>query len=106
MILADPFLASQRLKIVELEAESRLPAIYPSRDFAESGGLLAYGPNYAELWRRAASYVNKILKGAKPKDLPMEQPAKFELVINLKTAKRIGLFVPREVAARADKLIQ
>lgn len=105
LVMVDPFLAGQRNRIVELEAKSRLPAVYPSRDFAESGGLLAYGPNYAELWRRAASYVNKILKGAKPKDLPMGQPAKFELVINLKTAKQIGLVIPPEVVARADKVI-
>jgi ABC-type uncharacterized transport system substrate-binding protein len=94
------------LRIAELAAKHGLPAIYDRRDFAEVGGLLSYGTNVADLDRRVAAYVDKILKGAKPADLPVEQPTKFELVINLKAAKQIGLTIPPNVLAKADKLIR
>ena len=84
----------------------RLPAIYETREFAEAGGLLAYGPSLPDIWRRAADYVDSILKSAKPADLPVEQPTKFELVINLKTAKALGLTIPQSILIRADEVIQ
>ena len=93
-------------KIVELAAKNRLPAVYHSSQFIEPGGLMFYGVNALDLYRRAATYVDKILKGAKPADLPVEQPTKFEFVINLKTAKQIGLTIPPNVLARADKVIK
>jgi len=95
-----------RARIVDFAAKSRLPAMYPDREFAEVGGLMSYGPNFADLFRRAATYVDKILKGVKPADLPVEQPTKFELVINLKTAKQIGVTIPQTVLYRADKVIR
>ena len=87
-------------------AKNRLPAIFGVADIAEAGGLMSYGPDYTEHFRRLAIYVDKILKGAKPADLPVEQPTKFEFVINLKTAKQIGLTIPPNVLARADKVIR
>jgi putative ABC transport system substrate-binding protein len=93
-------------RIVDFAAKSRLPAMYPDSEFVEVGGLMSYGPNFADLFRRAATYVDKILKGAKPADLPVEQPMKFEFVINLKTAKQIGLIVPQSMLYRADKIIK
>jgi ABC-type uncharacterized transport system substrate-binding protein len=93
-------------RIVDLAAQHRLPAMYDVRGFAELGGLLAYGPSVLELFRRAALYVDRILKGAKPADLPLEQPTKFELVINLKTAKALGVIVPPSLLSRADEIIQ
>ena len=106
LVLASPFLLSGRNQLVELAAKSRLPAIYPSGDYVDAGGLMSYGANITDLFRRAATYVDKILKGAKPADLPIEQPTKFELVINLKAAKQIGLTIPPNVLARADKVIK
>ena len=89
-----------------LAASSRLPAIYGLREFPDDGGLISYGPNFADLTRRSATYVDKILKGAKPSDIPVEQPTKFDLVINLTTAKTLGLDVPPMLLARADEVIE
>jgi putative ABC transport system substrate-binding protein len=97
---------SERRQLVNLAAKHRLPAVYAWREFADSGGLLAYGPNLEELNQRAARYVDKILGGAKPDDLPVEQPAKFDLVVNIKTAKALGIRIPQTVLLRADRLIQ
>jgi putative tryptophan/tyrosine transport system substrate-binding protein len=102
----DAMFVSQRARLVQLASQHRLPAIYEERQFAEVGGLMTYGPNAKANWRRAAAYVDKILKGAKPADLPVEQPTKFELVINLKTAKALGLTIPPSVLARADEVIE
>jgi putative ABC transport system substrate-binding protein len=101
-----PLTSDHRRRIVELAAQYRLPAMYEVRGFVESGGLMSYGPSIVEMYRRTAVYVAKILKGAKPADLPVEQPEKFELVINLKTAKALGLTIPQSVLGRADEVIQ
>ena len=93
-------------RIVELTAKSKLPAMYPDRVLVDAGGLMSYGPNFLEMFRRAATYVDKILKGAKPADLPVEQPKKFEFIVNLKAAQHIGLTIPPNVLARADKVIR
>jgi putative ABC transport system substrate-binding protein len=105
-ILPSPMFFIERRRLVDLAAKNRLPAVYPRREFVDSGGLMAYGPNGADMYRRAATYVDKILKGAKPGDLPVEQPTKFELVINLKTAKALGLTIPPALLGRADEIIQ
>ena len=99
-------LTDQRIRIAELAARNRLPTIRWDLPFAEAGGLMSYGPSSADMFRRSATFVDKILKGAKPADLPIEQPTKFELVINLKTAKQIGLTIPPNVLVRADRVIR
>jgi ABC-type uncharacterized transport system substrate-binding protein len=106
LMLQSPLFNSQRTQIAELAVKSRLPAIYGQPEYVEDGGLMTYGVSITDLFRRAATYVDKILKGAKPADLPVEQPTKFELVINLKAAKRIGLTIPPNVLARGDKVIK
>jgi putative tryptophan/tyrosine transport system substrate-binding protein len=106
LVLPDPVFFSQRKRIADFAARRHLPSSFLFREFAEAGGLLSYGPSITESYRRAASYVDKILKGAKPGDLPIEQPTKFELVINLKTAKQIGLTIPESVLFRADRVIK
>jgi len=106
LVLPDPLFFSQRKRIADFATRRHLPSSFLFREFAEAGGLMAYGPNITDSYRRAASYVDKILKGAKPGDLPVEQPTKFELVINLKTAKEIGLTIPQSILFRADKVIK
>ena len=106
MVLGSPLIGIHRRQILDLAAKSRLPAIYTVRESPDAGGLMSYGANFHELWRRAATYVDKILKGAKPGDLPVEQPTKFELVINLKTAKALGLTIPQSLLQRADQVIE
>jgi putative tryptophan/tyrosine transport system substrate-binding protein len=106
MVLGNPSLNAYRKQVIELVAKYRLPATYARPEYVEAGGLMIYSTNYPELFRRAATYVDKILKGAKPADLPVEQPKKFELIINLKAAKQIGLTIPPNVLARADRVIK
>jgi putative ABC transport system substrate-binding protein len=101
-----PLITNQQRQVLDFAAKNRLPAIYHTSEFVEAGGLMSYAPNYMDLWRRAATYVDKILKGAKPADLAVEQPKKFELIINLKAAKQIGLTIPQKVLARADRVVQ
>jgi len=105
-VVEDPLTITKRTQIVDFAAKSRLPAIYGVKEFVDAGGLMSYGVHLADLYRRAATYVDKILKGAKPADLPVQQPTKFEFVINLKTAKALGLTIPPSVLHRADELIQ
>jgi ABC-type uncharacterized transport system substrate-binding protein len=106
LVLASPIMNSQRTQIVELAVKNRLPAIYPFPEYVEAGGLLTYGTSFIDLSQRAATYVDKILKGTKPADLSVEQPTKFEMVINLKAGKQIGLTIPPNVLVRADKVIK
>ncbi len=106
LVMLSPLVTLHSKRVVELALQQRLPSMYPTRQFAEEGGVMAYGPLVGDLYRRAATYVDKILKGTKPADLPVEQPTKFELVINLKTAKHIGLNIPPNVLARADRVIK
>jgi putative tryptophan/tyrosine transport system substrate-binding protein len=106
LVLSSPVLNTQRTRVIDLGLKSKLPTIYNRQEYVEDGGLMTYSASIADLFRRAATYVDKILKGAKPADLPVEQPTKFELVINLKTAKQIGLTIPPNVLARADKVIK
>jgi putative tryptophan/tyrosine transport system substrate-binding protein len=106
LLLASPVYVSHREQLAELAVKNRLPAIYNRPEYVEDGGLMSYGPSLDDLFRRAATYVDKILKGTKPGDIPVEQPIKFELVINLKAAKQIGLTIPPNVLARADKVIR
>jgi len=105
-VTVNPLAISNRKLVADLAAKNRLPAIYPGEDFVHSGGLMSYGPDRAEPYKRVAVYVDKILKGAKSADLPVEQPTKFELVINLKTAKALGLTIPPIVLTRATRVIK
>ena len=105
-VLDDPVLATHRMTLIKLASKARLPAISGQRDFADEGGLMSYGANFGDLFRRSAGYTDKILKGAKPGDLPIEQPVKFELVFNLKTAKALGLVIPQSLLARADEVVR
>ena len=97
---------SQRGRIAQFAIESKLPSVYSFREYIEAGGLIAYTPNYDDLFRRAASYVDKILKGTKPGELPIEQPTRFHLLVNLKTARALGLKMPPTLLARADEVVQ
>jgi putative ABC transport system substrate-binding protein len=105
-VVPDRLLLAYRARIINYAATHRLPGIFPFREFAQEGGLMAYGPDYTDMFRRAATYVDRIFKGAKPADLPIEHPTKFELVINLKTAKALGLTIPPSLLQRADEVIQ
>src|SRR5262249_62143285 len=106
LIIVDPFTRQNRERILQFAAQRRLPAIYEAREFVEAGGLASYGPSLHAIQRRAADYIDKIFKGEKPGDLPVEQPSKFELLINLKTAKALGLTMPPSLLARADEVIE
>jgi ABC-type uncharacterized transport system substrate-binding protein len=106
IVLEDPLTYGIRRQICELAAKFRLPTIHGYKEFIEVGGLMSYGTDRRQLYRRAAEYVDKILKGARPGDLPVEQPTKFELVINLKTAKALGLTIPQSILVRADQIIE
>ena len=106
VVLGDPLTFRYATQVTALAAKHRLPASYLSRSFVTNGGLISYGPDFADLYLRAGGYVDKILKGAKPSDLPVEQPTKFELVVNMKTAKALGLTVPPALLASADEVIE
>jgi putative ABC transport system substrate-binding protein len=106
LVLSDAMLSSHRTRLADLAVRSRLPSAYAVRESVEAGGLMSYGPSFLDLYRRSAADVDKILKGAKPADLPVEQPTKFELVINLKTAKALGLTIPPSLLQRADQVIE
>jgi putative tryptophan/tyrosine transport system substrate-binding protein len=106
IVLPSAMLFAEHRRIVELAGKSRIPAMYQAREFVDAGGLMSYGANLPDLARRAAGYVDKILKGAKPSELPVEQPTKFELVVNLKTARELGLTIPREFLLIADEVIE
>jgi putative ABC transport system substrate-binding protein len=99
-------ITTQQRQVLDFALKNRLPAMYPASEFVEAGGLMSYAPNYEDLWRRAADFADKILKGTKPADLPVEQPKKFDFLVNLKTAKQIGLTIPQKMLERADKVIQ
>ena len=105
-VLPDRLLLAHRRRIVDFASNSRLPAMYPYREYVDAGGLMSYAPSNIDLFRGAAIYVDKILKGTKPADLPVQQPTRFELIINLKTAKALGLTIPKSVLIQADKLIE
>jgi putative ABC transport system substrate-binding protein len=101
-----PIINTQQRQVLDFAAKNWLPAMYHTSEWVEAGGLMSYAPNFRDLWRRAAGYVDKILKGAKPADLPVEQPTKFEFLVNLKSAKQIGLTIPSNVLARADRVLK
>ena len=102
----NPLITAQQRLVLDFAVKNRLPAIYPASEFVESGGLMSYAPNYSDLFRRAADFVDKILKGTKPGDIPVEQPTKFEFIVNLKAAKQIGVTIPPNLLARADRVIR
>ena len=106
MVLADRLLLAHRTRIVDFAAKRRLPGMYPFKEYVDAGGLMTYAPSTIDMFRGAAVYVDKILKGTKPADLPVQQPTRFELVINMKTAKALGLTMPQSVLIRADQVIQ
>jgi putative ABC transport system substrate-binding protein len=106
VVVPSPLFYSERRRLTELATLHRLPAIYEVKAFVDEGGLASYGPSFPEMFRRAATYVDKLLRGANPADLPMEQPTTFELVINLKTAKALGLTMPPSLLARADQVLE
>ena len=106
MTTADPLIHSYRTRIVDFAAKHRLLSMYPAREFVDAGGLMFYGGSIPEMYRHAAVYVDRILKGAKPSHLPVEQPLKFDMVINLRTAKALGLTIPQSLLVRADEIIQ
>ena len=106
IVLASGVFTAHRKRVVDLAAQNQLVAVYEHRDFVEAGGLLSYGPNFEELWRGAARYVDKILRGAKPADLPIEQPTSFELVVNMRTAKALGIKIPQSILLRATQVIE
>jgi putative tryptophan/tyrosine transport system substrate-binding protein len=105
LVLSDGIFSSHRTRLADLAARRRLPVAYGNRESVEAGGLMSYGPSFLDSYRRAATYVDQILKGAKPAELPVEQPTKYELVINMKTAKALGLTIPQSVLLRADHVI-
>jgi putative ABC transport system substrate-binding protein len=105
-VLPSPTFSRHRAHLAEVAVKNRLPGIYEDKGYVDAGGLMSYGPNFPDLFRRAASYVDRIFKGAKPGDLPIERPTKFELAINMKTAKALGLTIPPSVLARADQVIE
>ena len=105
-VVSNPFTTTNRIRILTLALGVRLPAIFGSQDMVEAGGLISYGPDFLDLWRRAADYADKILRGTKPADIPVEQPTKFALAVNLTTAKALGLAIPGTVLARADEVIE
>jgi len=105
-VIEAPLIYTHRMTLLNLVSKARIPAIYPARRFVDDGGLMSYGTNFSDLFRRSAGYVDKILKGAKPADLPIEQPIKFDFVVNLRTAKALGLTIPQSVLLQADEVIR
>jgi putative ABC transport system substrate-binding protein len=105
-VLNDPLVIANRARINELAIAAKLPTVYAFREFVDSGGLMSYGPHFPDLFRRAGDYVDKILRGAKPADIPVEQPTRFELIVNLKTARALGLTIPESFLLRADEVIE